>query len=87
MKKILFLFLAIFTIGICQARAELTCESDNKIPLPAGKVCCCTEITPGSYTCAPTTTVDGTKCPEGKKKISTQKNDVCICKFTIGKGQ
>lgn len=86
MKKIIiFLFLASFVISISPVKAELTCENDNKILLPAGKVCCCTEIAQGSFLCTPTNPVDGTKCPEGKKKISTQKNDVCICKFTINK--
>ncbi len=79
-----------FALDACQ---------NNTRPLTQTQDCCCKETVKNSYVCQPMTTKLDKKCPgvisstltqtekdENAKytvKISTQKDDSCICQFRI----
>ena len=80
------------------AFAQVQCQN-NKRPMTQEQDCCCKEIAANSYECKPMTAKIDKKCPGAisssltqtqkdedakyKTKISTHKNDSCICEFTI----
>ncbi|GEM_PF-4102758 len=78
--------------------AQTQCQN-NKRPMTQEQDCCCKAVETNSYVCKPMTAKIDKKCPgvildsltqtqkdedaKYKTKISTQKDDSCICEFKI----